>query len=215
MTSSPDGETRGRRPVAVPVAALVMAAGLGITAAFGGLGEHPEEPPKQLGPGSNLDQGEFMTTFVESRTALQTDRYGGATKHFLEVVLKVTNKGDETTVVGAPTQGKTPGFSFAKSLLKMTPEIKSESGPTVTVPDEGVPSRQLQPGMTSTVVLRYQLAPGQRPPKKVQFDVGTFELSEGFALAPDWNLVRDGDGTDAPPKVVAQVTLPVKQGGAL
>ncbi|MFJ2030603.1 hypothetical protein [Streptosporangium sp. NPDC087985] len=215
MTSPPGGGTRRRRPVAVPIAALAMAAGLGITAALGGFDEAPEEPPEQLGPGSSLDQGEFMTTFVESRTAVQPGLFGGPGKRFLEVVLEVTNQGAETTVVGSPSQGGTPGFSFAKSLLKMVPEIKSPYGPTVSVPAGDASSSQLHPGMASTVVLRYELPQGQRPPRRVQLDVGTFEMSEGFILAPEWNLVADGDDEDAPPKVAAQVTLPVRQGGTV
>lgn len=215
MTAPPDGTTRRRRPVAVPLAALVIATGLGITAALGGFNEAPDEPPKQLGPGASLDQGQFLTKFVESRTAVQQDVYGGESKRFLEVVMEVTNKGGETTGVGSPTQEKTPGSFFAKSLLKMTPEIKSELGPVVSIPDAGTPSSQLQPGMKSTVVVKYELTQGQRPPKKVQFDVGTFELSKGFILTPHWDLVMDGDADDAPPKVVAQVILPVRQGGTL
>ncbi|MFF5211663.1 hypothetical protein [Streptosporangium sp. NPDC000396] len=215
MTSPADGASRRRRPVAVPVATLVIATGLGITAALGGLGEVPDEPPKQLGPGASLDQGQFMTTFVESRSLFKPDPFGGAGKRFLEIEFKVANKGDETAGVGLPNQGKAPGFSFAKSLLKMTPEIKNDFGPIISVPGDGVPSKQLHPGMTSTVVVRYELPQGQRPPKKVQFDIGTFELSEGFLLDPEWNLVTDGDEDDAPPKVAAQVTLPVRQGGTI
>lgn len=215
MTSPPGGETRPRRPVAVPIAALIAATGLGVTAALGGLGETPEKPPKQLGPGSSLDQGEFTTTFVESRTAAEPGRFGIPGKRFLEVVLKVTNKGEETTELGSPPQGKTPGFFFAASLLKMTPEIKSDLGAVLSIPDGDVSSTQLHPGTTSTVVIRYELPRGSRPPKKVQFDVGAFELSEGFNLDPAWTLVADGDAADAPPEVAAQVTLPVRQGGTV
>lgn len=219
MTSPPGGEssdeTRPRRPIAVPLTALIVATGLGITAALGGLGDAPEEPPKRLGPGASLDQGQFTTTFVEARSLFQPDPFRGPGKRFLELVMEVTNKGDETTGVGSPSQGKTAGFFFAESLLKMTPEIKNDFGPVVSIPDEGVPSRQLHPGMTSTVVLRYELPQGQRPPKKVQFDVGTFELSEGLLFDPSWTLVTDGEADDAPPKVVAQVILPVGRGGTL
>ncbi|MDP9863235.1 MULTISPECIES: hypothetical protein [Streptosporangium] len=215
MTSPPGGETSRRRPIAVPAAALVIATGLGITAALGGFGEAPDEPPKQLGPGSSLDQGEFMTKFVEYRSLFQRDPFGGHGKRFVEIELEITNKSDETTGVGAPRNGKSPGFFFAESLLKMTPEIKSENGPLITIPDEGVPSRQLHPGMTSTVVVRYELPDGDRPPRKIQLDVGTFELTEGFMLGSAWSLVKDGDDPDSPPEVAAQVTLPVKQGGTL
>ncbi|MEV7005286.1 hypothetical protein [Streptosporangium sp. NPDC051022] len=217
MTSPPGGESTRRRPVAVPIAALVAATGLGITAAFGGFSEAPQEPPKQLGPGASLDQGEFTTKFVESRTVFQPDQFGGEGKRFLEVELQVTNKGDETTGVGFPRYGKTSGVFFAASLLKMTPAIADESGPTVSVPGRSVPSRQLHPDLPATVVLRYELEPRQHAPKQVQYDVGTFEFSAGAIknVKRDWLLVKDGDEADSPPKVVAQVTLPVRQAGNL
>ncbi|MET8336774.1 hypothetical protein [Streptosporangium canum] len=215
MTSPPGGETSRRRPIAVPVAALVIATGLGITAALGGFAEAAEAPPKQLGPGSSLDQGEFTTKFTEARSLFQRDPFDGGGKRFLEIELEVTNKSDETTGVGAPGKGKSPGFMFAQSLLKMDPEIGGDLGPTVSVPDEGVPSRQLHPGMTSTVVVRYELPAGDRPPKKIKLDVGVFEEPETFNIDLGWVLVKDGDADDAPPKVAAQVTLPVNQGGTL
>ncbi|ACZ83914.1 hypothetical protein [Streptosporangium roseum] len=214
MTSPSGGEAGRRRPIAVPVAALVIATGLGVTAALGGFAEASEEPPTQLGPGSSLDQGEFTTKFVEARSLFQRDTFG-AGKRFLEIELEVTNKSDESTGVGAPPNGKTPGFMFAQSLLKMDPEIKGDAGPTLSVPGEGMPSRQLHPGMTSTVVVRYELPAGDRPPKKIKLDVGVFEEPETFNIDLGWVLARDGDADDAPPKVEAQVTLPVNQGGTL
>ncbi|MGV9532292.1 hypothetical protein ACWDR9_01325 [Streptosporangium sandarakinum] len=212
MTSPPGGAaTRRRRPVAVPVAALVAAAGLGITAALGGLDEAPDDPPRRLGPGAVLDQGEFTTRFVESRATTRPGRYGGPDKRYLEIVFQVTNKGDETTGVGAPGQGGKPGYFFAGSLLRMTPEIRNDFGPDVFVQADGVPGKQLHPGMESTVVVRYELPEGRRPPGQVRLDVGTFEHPEGFTQEIGWLLAKDDDG---PPVVAAQVTLPVRRKAA-
>ncbi|GAA4230560.1 hypothetical protein FHR32_003614 [Streptosporangium album] len=211
MTSPPGGETRPRRPVAVPIAALFAATGLGVVAALGGFGKAPEEPPKQLGPGASLDQGEFMTTFVESRTTAEPGSFGGPSKRFLEVVLKVVNKGDETTGVGSPWDQKNRGRLFGAGLLKLTPEIKTPYGPTASIVDQGVPSTQLHPGITSTVVVRYELPERQRPPRQVKLDVGTFEYNKGFTQDLGWLPVQKDD--DGPPAVAAQVTLPVRQKG--
>ncbi|MEV4097237.1 hypothetical protein [Streptosporangium saharense] len=209
MTSPSGGENRRRRPVAVPIAALVAATGLGVTAALGGLAEAPQEPPKQLGPGATVDQGEFTTTFVESRTAFQPDTYGGAGKHFVEIVLKVTNKGDKTVQVGSPWYGKERGLLFGAGLLKVTPEIKTPYGPLSSVATQGVPSQQLHPDVPSTVVIKYQLTEGQRAPQQVKLDVGTFEFNEGFSHELGWVLVSEDPS--GPPTVAAQVTLPVRR----
>jgi hypothetical protein len=192
----------------VPVTALVLSAGLGVTAALGGFSDAPKEPPKQLGPGAVVDQKQFLTKFVASRTVFQPDEYGPGGKRFLEVELEVTNKADETTGTGSPGP---KGLLFAKGLLAMSPAVAPEGDAIVSIADEGVPSRQLHPGMPSTVVLRYELPEGQEPPEKVRFDVGTFEFREQFTIVTgSWILERDGKADDSPPKVVAQVTLPVE-----
>ncbi|WP_068921007.1 hypothetical protein [Planobispora rosea] len=214
MTSPPGGGTRRRRPVAVPLAILAVATGLGITAALGGFAKAPEEPPEQLGPGATVDQKLFLTKFVASRTAFQPDVYGGEGKRFLEIELEVTNKSDRTQLVGSPGHAGKKGLLYAQSLLKMTPEIKNEFGPISAITDEGVPSRQLHPGMTATVVLRYELERGQRAPEQVTFDVGVFDPEPpGFSADPDLTLEPESDVEGAPPEVEARVTLPVRRGG--
>ncbi|GIH76024.1 hypothetical protein [Planobispora longispora] len=216
MTSPPGGGTRRRRPVAVPLAILAIATGLGITAALGGFAEAPKEPPKQLGPGAAVDQKLFLTKFVASRTVFQPDEYGGEGKRFLEVELEVTNKGDRTEGVGSPGQGGKQGLLYGKSLLKMTPEITNEFGPISMIIDEGVPSQQLHPGMTSAVVFRYELAQGQQAPENVTFDVGVFDPDPDSVTGADLGLIleSESDAKGAPPKVEAKVTLPVQRGEA-
>ncbi|MFC4060436.1 hypothetical protein ACFOWE_19195 [Planomonospora corallina] len=210
MTSPSGGGTRRRRPIAVPLILMLLAAGLGATAALGGLSAAPDDPPRRLGPGATVDQGRFLTTFVAARTVRRPDEDGLRDRRFLEVELEVVNRGDETTQVGRPGEG---GHSFARGLLAMTPPIPSGDGPDVTVADGGVPSRQLHPDMAAAVVLRYEIPEGQPSPETVRYDVGAFERRERSAAAEDfWVLERDGRTQDAPAKVTAQVTLPVQRG---
>lgn len=200
----------------MPIAALVVATGLGIVAAFGGLGDAPDKPPQQLGPGATLDQEQFLTTFVESRSTVEPGSFGGPGKRFVEIEMEVTNKGDATTRVGLPNDKGGDSSFFAGSLLKMTPEIKSEYGPAASASTEGVESNQLQPGMATRVVIKYELPDGQRAPERVRMDVGTFEFAaEGIILVPGWHLATE-DGADSarpPLTVAAQVTLPVQPKG--
>lgn len=238
MTSPLGGASRRRRPVVVPAIALTVATGLGVTVALGGFRRAPEEPPRRLGPGASLDQGGFTTRFVESRAVVWPNPFGGMSRRFLEVELQVTNKGDETVWVGAPGDGGTPGFFYAESLLRMTPAVEGDAGPVVSIPgtaagngeaggDDGnlgsggggggetAPSRQLHPDLPTTVVLRYELPDSGSVPSRVRFDVGAFERREGAFthLEREWSLVGDGEEADAPPKVVARVTLPVRTAG--
>jgi hypothetical protein len=201
----------------VPIGALFVATGLGIVAAFGGLGDAPDKPSEQLGPGATLDQEQFLTKFVESRSTVEPGSFGGPDKRFVEIEMEVTNKGDATTQVGLPnTRGGDSPF-FAGSLLKMTPQINtSDYIPTASTSAGGVESHQLQPGMPTRVVIKYELPDGQRAPERVRMDVGTFEFSaEPFILVPGWHLAtEEAVGSARPPlTVAAQVTLPVQPKG--
>ncbi|MBG0827579.1 hypothetical protein HS041_07360 [Planomonospora sp. ID67723] len=210
--TSPSGGTRRRRAVAVPLTALVIAAALGTVAALGGFAEAPKESPRRLGPGGVVDQKLFLTRFLASRTVFQPGRYGGAGKRFLEIEIEVTNKGRRTEEVGSPGE---KGLLYGKSLLRVTPALGEDSAPVSAILDEGVPSRQLHPGTTSTVVFRYELPRGLRPPEEVRLDVGTFDPSPESFTGADLGLVLETDGkaAGAPPKVAAQVVLPVERKG--
>jgi hypothetical protein len=201
----------------VPLAVLVVVTGLGVVTAFGGLSDAPDKPPKQLGPGGSLDQEQFLTKFVESRSIVEPGMFGAPGKRSVEIEMEVTNKGDATTRVGLPNEKGSDSPFFAGSLLKLTPEIKSEYGPAASASAEGVESKQLQPGMATRVVIKYELPDGQRAPEQVRMDVGTFELAEGIILVPGWHLATEDDGADSarpPLTVAAQVTLPVQPRGA-
>ncbi|MER6825695.1 hypothetical protein ABT352_06885 [Streptosporangium sp. NPDC000563] len=215
MTAPPEGPT-GRRPIAVPLAALVTVTGLAVTTVLGGFATAPEKPPKRLGQGSTVDQEQFTTTFVGSRTVSEPGLFGGPAKRLLEIELLVVNKGEETAGTGVPYQEGHGGGSFGTSLLKVSPEIKGKYGASVFTPTGGGESSQLHPALPTSVVVRYELEDGQRPPRQLTIDVGTYEWREGITLAPGWFLVtKDGEGDEGgeKPVVTAQVTLPVMPGG--
>ncbi|MEU6429488.1 hypothetical protein ABZ860_26630 [Microbispora sp. NPDC046973] len=215
MTSSPNGARR-RRPVLVPVALALAVVGVGVTAAFGGLKEAPDKPPSTVSPGDTIDQGQFRTQFIK---AIDTTEKGdfGDTKRYLELVLKVTNMGKETASIGVvPESGKySPFGSFAGSLLRTRPEIKTKYGPQVSVLSLGVESHQLHPGITTTVVVKYELEPTATAPPEISLDVGSFVyeqlglLNQGYA----WQLAGAYKDDKGPfePEVATQITLPVRK----
>ncbi|MGI5161496.1 hypothetical protein [Microbispora sp. CA-102843] len=215
MTSSPNGARR-RRPVLVPVALALAVVGIGVTAASGGFKEAPDKPPPTVSPGDTIDQGQFHTQFIK---AIDTTEKGdfGTDKRYLELVLKVTNMGDKTASVGImPDSGKySPFGSFAGSLLQTRPEIKTKYGPQVSVLSLGVESHQLHPGITTTVVVKYELEPTATAPPEISLDVGSFVYEQLGLLnqGHDWQLVgeyKDGKGPFEP-EVAAQITLPVRK----
>ncbi|NAS25397.1 hypothetical protein GT755_27400 [Herbidospora sp. NEAU-GS84] len=206
-----------RRPVLVPVVALLSVSGLGVTAGTGGLDTEPDSPPKQYQAGATIDQKLFKTQFVKAVDVAEGDR------HAVELVLKVTNEGDTTESVGAMATG--PKVSrhgrLGSTILKTTPPLgKPDSYPEIGVWSHGVRSFQLHPGITHTVVIRYDLPEGATPPEKVTVDVGGFveepvsrrDPRELWQVEPDKDLPT-GAGDEMAliePKVIAQVTLPIR-----
>ncbi|MEU8278278.1 hypothetical protein ACFYOK_34595 [Microbispora bryophytorum] len=215
MTSSPNGARR-RRPVIVPVALALAVVGVGVTAAFGGFKDAPDKPPATVSPGDMIDQGLFHTQFIKAIDITEKGDFG-TDKRYLELVLKVTNVGDKTASVGVmPEAGRySPFGSFAGSLLRTRPEIKTEYGPEVSVLSLGVESHQLHPGITTTVVVKYELEPTATAPPEISLDVGSFAyeqlglLNQGY----DWMLAgayTDEKGTFEP-EVATRITLPVRK----
>ncbi|WP_214325330.1 hypothetical protein [Nonomuraea sediminis] len=219
MTEPSGGSsTKPSRPVVVPAVALVAATGLGITALLGGLEERPDPAPPKLGAGQTLDQGQFETQFVESRySEKKAENEFAKDKRFLDLVFKVTNKTDDPSFVGSPPNANGGGGGFGGSVLKMTPEIKTQFGPETFIQSKGATSRILQPGVPSTVVFRYELGPGVKPPQQVSLEVGKFEeLESAVDGSTNWMLASESGFQDekATDTVAATVTLPVKQGPA-
>jgi hypothetical protein len=211
MSPSPRGARR-RRAVLVPVAAALAAAGVGVTAAFGGLKQAPGEPPPTYTAGATLDQGEFLTQFVKAADVSEKSDFGNV-KRFLQMTFKVTNQGKETATVGFPPEpGKSgSGVGWAGSLLSITPGAPDKKSPVATfIRDHGVQSSELQPGVPHTVIVRYELPATATAPPAVTLNVGAFEFTaETHAVAGHfWSLISDGDDK---PATAATVTLDVKR----
>ncbi|MFC4118436.1 hypothetical protein [Nonomuraea zeae] len=218
MTEPSGGsENKPRRPVAVPAVALTAFTAIGITALLGGLGE-AADAPDALGPGAVLDQALFDTKFVESRvTTEKAETQFDEDKRFVELVFDVTNKGDETASVGLPpakpNQVSFP--SFGGSLVKITPAFPEDAGPFAYALSKGGETRQLHPGVTSRVIVRYRLKDNEQPPEKMVLDVASFEFRSDFNnVTPEWSMVSKEEKDKLVPEIKARVTLPVKKGGA-
>lgn len=217
MTEPTGGSTdKPRRPVVVPAVALVTITAVGITALLGGLSE-ATEAPDPLSQGAVLDQGLYSTKFVESRVTVErAENDYEEDKRFVELVFDVTNQGDETYPVGSPPQKLEQAYlsnSFAGSLVKITPAFDKEAGPFSFAVSKGGETRQLFPGMTSQVIVRYALKKNEQPPEKITFDVASFEHRTDFnSTDPIWSMVATESGDKFFPEIKARVTLPVKKG---
>ncbi|NRQ33151.1 hypothetical protein HII36_15055 [Nonomuraea sp. NN258] len=224
MTEPSGGNDKPKRPVAVPAVALVSLTAIGVIALLGGLNEAPDPAPDALNQGTILDQGRYNTRFVESRVKVEkAESTLDEDKRFVELVFDVTNKGDETSGIGIPPDPAKPelaylGDSFANSLIKITPAFPKDSGPFVfALSKGGSETRQLHPGVSSQVIVRYKLGATEQPPEKITFDVAAFEYTAGFEdQRRQWKMVaKEVDGKFFP-EIKARVTLPVKapvQGG--
>ncbi|HUR04500.1 MAG TPA: hypothetical protein VM347_18290 [Nonomuraea sp.] len=214
MTEPSGGRSKPRRPVVVPAVALVAATALGITALLGGLAEVPDPAPPQYGEGAVLDQGQFSTQFVTAKVTTQKATAAWETdKRFVELVFKVTNQGKATAMVGLPPDKPERAISmtsFAGSLVKVTPQVQVKGVPSVYSLSKNAKSGQLQPGVPTTVILRYDLDKAATPPKKVTLDVGGFVYEQGFNDPSfHWSMDSEQDDNVQSPVVKAQVTLPV------
>ncbi|MET9341574.1 hypothetical protein [Nonomuraea sp. NPDC003804] len=207
MTEPSPEDDRPRRPILVPAVGLVLATGLGITALLGGLNEAPDPNPPALKPATDIDQGQFKTRFMESRvTVVQPDVSFEDPKRFLEVEATVTNEGDETALAGS---------SFTSTLLKITPEIKPKYGVITLVPTQSGPSEQLQPGVPTKVLVRYELEPGTKVPDKITLDVGTRHYATGeYTPVYGWMPETEEKGDKQVPVVLGRITLPVRPEGS-
>ncbi|MFG1941547.1 hypothetical protein [Nonomuraea sp. NPDC048826] len=217
MTEPSGGPSRPKRPVAVPVAGLLIVTVVGIVALLGGL-EEVDVPPKPLSQGAVLDQGLYSTKFAEARVTVEKGQQTWEEdKRFVEMVFEVTNRGDETTNVGMPPAKPDQlslGYGFAGSLLKISPAIKEGKGPFVFALSSEDQTSQLHPGLTTKVIVRFRLDPGEQPPEQVTLDVASFEYAPGFQdETVRWQMVSEPAGEKFVPTVQARVTLPVKAGG--
>jgi hypothetical protein len=205
--------------VLVPVAVLCAASGLAVAAALGGLNQMPDDPPPSTTPGEQVDQDLFKTTIVDVVAHKIHDPY--TEKTVLDLNLKVYN--NATTSV--------PTYYLEQSILKIAPPAgpplvaprptatassspaPSASAPTwdrdTFIPASGVNSRELPPGLTSNVVMRFDVPKGLAVPERLTIDMGIYELHEDwFTKRHRPELVTDDNLVDI---VTAKVTLPVKR----
>jgi hypothetical protein len=158
----------------VPALALVMATALGITALMNGFDEAPKEEPTALVEGGKIDQTLYETEFVGAKITFQKAPNKYADDHrYLDISLKVTNKGTETKYLGLPwTSADKSGSGYGESLIVKEPAL-------ATAPEMRVDGEQrstlLHPGVPTPVLLRYELDLKARAPEKVLINVAGFE----------------------------------------
>ncbi|WP_084964123.1 hypothetical protein [Thermoactinospora rubra] len=189
--TEPTGESRPKRPVVVPALALITATALGITALLGGFDEVPAVEPATMAEGGKVDQVLYETQFLESKITLQRAANEFAEdKRYLDVLLKVTNKGEETAWVGTPWKAPDkPGAGYGVSLQVKEPKLGTE--PDMFVPGEAR-STQLHPGVPTTVVLRYELPEAAAAPEKVVLSVASFEeVEDEYDGSLRWDLAGE------------------------
>ncbi|MEV0581408.1 hypothetical protein [Nonomuraea sp. NPDC050310] len=210
--TEPDGGTTPKRPVAVPVVALLAATALGITALFGGLAEVPTDPPAKLAEGAKVDQVRFETEFLGARSVLQKAPNEFAEDHrYLDVLVKVTNKTDSTEYVGKPwVSESTRGSGWGESVRLMEPQGLTDVMAYVDNPER---TSQLFPDVPATVVVRYELDVAAQPPAQVALKVAAFEEAEDeFDGHAYWDLAGE-QVTKPDPLTVEGLTAPLTGDG--
>ena len=210
---------RRRRPVLVPVSLLVTVAGLAVAAALGGLEEAPDPAPERLGKGDVFDQVRIRTKF-EDAVVLPGGRDGVGVQgqRWLHVRLQVTNQSDETVQAFGMVDRTIPAVRADGKTIK-SPDQNITDGPRIVMYVNERSYNQIHPGVTAPVTMAFELSPTDPPPKKVELDVGRFELVEGFwTELPEWRVEADSvaaaDTEDNKARLVtrvhAQVELPVR-----
>jgi hypothetical protein len=195
--SSPQHSTRSRR--AVPATAIVAAVFVVLTAVTwvtGGL-RASSSSPEQLRPGATVEQNLYTVQVISARTASMEVGLDDKPGPVLAVRMRVTNNGDRTTTIsGGKLSGVTGGV-----LLGPQPGRRADDA--VCDPALGA-TLSLQPRLPTNVDMIWKLT--GPPPQQVT--VGLQRWERWLTLDQDeyiWSV------TD--PTYIAQVTLPVRQGG--
>ncbi|WP_214413846.1 hypothetical protein [Sphaerisporangium fuscum] len=226
MTSTPPDDAPRRRPILVPVVAILAAVTVGVSAAFGGLKDAPEPQPEQLGKGAEFDQGQMKTVFEDAVVRPGDNQgLGISDKRYLQIMMKVTNESDETIL--AQTMDRALPTIRADDKTIKPGKDPSDLGPRIVTLYKGHSYSQLHPGVPETVVMSFELGENDPVPEKVSIDAATFEWQESFIQQTHaWVRVVDdepptpeerkrGQSVTLTPKVGAQVTLPVRVEGGL
>ncbi|MBB5075264.1 hypothetical protein [Nonomuraea endophytica] len=219
MTEPSGAPSTPKRPVVVPAIGLVILTAVGVTALLGGLDTTPDKPPPQMAAGQKIDQGLYETEFVEARITVQRAASKFAEdRRYLDILFKVTNKSDTTIPTGMGAGSTGAGTGFARTLIKMTPEIKSQWGAQAFIPSgEDGKSSQLHPGVPSNVTVRYELDKAAQAPPEVALSLSKLEKTEHpLFRTTNWMPVEKEDPFTRKRTIEALYTIkaPVKQEGA-
>lgn len=194
--NAPAQNTRRRRlPVTLGVAGL-LALVIGVTAAFGGLGDKPDGPVRAA-PRTTVDQGLFDVKVLKAQAG-PTDAGFGKKKNALTVWMHVANKDKETRSLTEFMDGVATEPSLAKygraDFLMSTGE------------SEGQTTTAIHPRMPIDVKLVWPL-PNNTALRSVTVDFRKWEYGQSFTTDQfEWTVYSGSP-------IAAKVTLPVRAGG--
>ncbi|RCG31743.1 hypothetical protein DQ384_09395 [Sphaerisporangium album] len=220
MTSAAPTDAPRRRPILVPVLAVLAAATVGVSAAFGGLEDAPEPKADQLGKGATLDQGKMKTVFEDAVVRPGKNGLGVPDKRYLQLILKVTNQTDRTILAQGMNSALVAVRADGKTIKPSSDP--ADFGPRIVVLAGGKTYGQLHPNVPETVVMAFELRSGAPAPKTVSIDAGTFEWYKWFSnQTHDWVPVEElgpptpedlkrGKKSSSMPVVAARITMPVR-----
>ncbi|MEV6982500.1 hypothetical protein AB0M95_14735 [Sphaerisporangium sp. NPDC051017] len=220
MTSAAPPDAPRRRPILVPVLAVLAAAAIGVSAAFGGLEDAPEPKAEQLGKGATFDQGKMKTVFEDAVVRPGRIGLGVPDKRYLQLILKVTNQSKSTIQAEGMTTALIVVRADGKTIMPASDP--GDRGPRVVVIAGDKAYYQLHPDVPETVVMSFELPDAAPTPKTVQIDAGTYEWYESFfSKTHEWMPVielgpptaedrKRGRRESSLPVVGAKITMPVR-----
>lgn len=195
---------------------------MGVSTAFGGLEDAPDEKPDRFGKGAEVNQGRMTTLFEDAVVRPGgKDGLGISDKRYLQITMKVTNTSAETISAQTMDHALVAVRADGKVIKEADPSSTTDGPRFVTIAD-GQTYSQLHPGVPATVVMAFELRAGEPAPKNVQIDVGVFEWHENFFQRTHyWQMTqkevpltaedrKKGRTVRFASTVAAQVDLPVR-----
>ncbi|WP_214413842.1 hypothetical protein [Sphaerisporangium fuscum] len=193
---------------------LVAAAGIGATAAFGGLAKAPPSGPPQARMGEEVDQDLFHTKIVDAVVHTVPSGTGsGSERTVLDLDLRVFNQAQVSVRADYLAQSFLTVVSRDGELVLDTtnPRAQPNFMYDAIVPGAGVPSRLLPPKRTSTVLMRFRRLgadDADKYPSLLDITLGKYENHEDALTGRRFvQLVTD----DGKPEVVARLAVPVRK----
>lgn len=191
-----------------------------------GGGLAPADRPPAVRPGAEVDQHLFRTKLVGAHVTETPGTKYTASRRLLVINAWVTNP--TRTTIG--THGGTSDDVFSHGMFL---HWKASYGPRPTLTDaQGIAGdtlfRGLQPHLPTYVAVQYELAPSARVPDRLTVALAGYEHTEAGVLDPRGYWIwearryetttetdpvthRTGRVTTIIPRLVADVTLPVRQ----